>query len=164
MSAAVVELVSEGLERTVAIGAAVGGACAVGDVVLLDGELGAGKTQFVRGMARGMGLDVAQVSSPTFVLMREYEGEGAGGDALLVHIDAYRVGSAAELADAGFTAELRGQAVTAIEWADRVPGVVALDERVLGVRLSHLDGGRRAVELRGRAALVDAARLACGDG
>lgn len=162
MSAATVELVSDGLDRTVAIGAAIGATCTMGDVVLLDGELGAGKTQFVRGMARGMGLDVAQVSSPTFVLMREYEAEA--GDALLVHIDAYRVGSAGELADAGFTAELRGQAVTAIEWADRVPGVVEPGEGVVRVRLSHLDDGRRAIELTGRAAVVDAARLACGDG
>lgn len=149
-----VELVSKSVEQTWSLGAAVGRACRPGDVVLLKGELGAGKTQFVRGLAQGMGIDPTLVSSPTFVLMSEYEAQPANGGALLVHIDAYRLRSADELSDTGFTPELRAQAVTAIEWAGRVQGLVDADDRVLEVRLSHGDNDRRTIELQGRAALI----------
>jgi len=172
------ELVSASLATTWRMGAAIGRACEAGDVVLLEGELGAGKTQVVRGMAEGMGIDPAVVSSPTFVLMREYEGEDQGGwriaesgegarPTLLVHIDAYRVGSAEELVDAGYDDELRAEAVTAIEWPSRAAGLVeAGGVRVVRVTIEHVGAGddRRRVTIAGRVAIVEAARLACGDG
>ena len=66
-------------DATVALGRAVGSCCVAGDVVALEGELGAGKTQFARGLAEGLGLDPLQVSSPTFVIMQEYVHKAADG-------------------------------------------------------------------------------------
>lgn len=140
-----VELESRTVEQTMAIGAAVGACCREGDVVALSGELGAGKTQFVRGLARGMGLDPRVVSSPTFVIAQEYEApEGVAAERpVLVHIDAYRLTSGEELAGLGWAGEggdLPEDAVLAVEWADRVGDVLGEDR--LDVYLQHSDAGR----------------------
>ena len=101
-----------------------------GDVVLLYGELGAGKTAFVRGMARGVGADPEEVSSPTFTLVQEY----AGSSATLYHVDLYRL-APAEIDDLGLEDLVAGDGIVAIEWADRWRGrpddviEVALDDR-----------------------------------
>ncbi len=141
------EGVSASPEATADIGAAVGRLCAAGDVVALAGDLGAGKTHFVRGLATGMGLNGEDVSSPTFVLMQEYSAASAPFD--LVHIDAYRLGSMEDLASIGWTwggAELRRDVVTALEWADR------LDEPPAGawlaVHLDHVDASTRQVSMQ----------------
>jgi tRNA threonylcarbamoyladenosine biosynthesis protein TsaE len=76
-------------DETVALGEALSRQLRPGDVVTLDGPLGAGKTRFVRGMAIGLGHDPAQVSSPTFVVAHEYATPGAR--AILIHVDAYRL-------------------------------------------------------------------------
>ena len=87
-------------------------------VVLLYGELGAGKTAFVRGLVEGAGGCPDDVSSPTFVLMQEYPGRR-----VVQHVDLYRLG-ADEAADVAPLVEemLAGDAIVAIEWADRLPG------------------------------------------
>ncbi|MFA9478396.1 tRNA (adenosine(37)-N6)-threonylcarbamoyltransferase complex ATPase subunit type 1 TsaE [Phycisphaerales bacterium AB-hyl4] len=137
---------SQTLEQTLAVGTIVARRAVAGDIVGLSGELGAGKTQFVRGMAEGMGLDPRVVSSPTFVLVHEYEREAADvpPDALvLVHIDAYRLAgddAAAGLESIGWADELFEQAVVAVEWAD-VLGE-HLGDDWLAVRLEHSDPGR----------------------
>lgn len=108
--------------QTVALGRALGKLLRAGDVVALEGELGAGKTRFVRGVCEGMGLDPAQVSSPTFVFVNEYS-EGKGGAApaaLLRHVDAYRLrGGAAELESIGWDRVMDGRAAVVVEWASR---------------------------------------------
>lgn len=142
MSESVV-LQARSVEQTVAVGAAVGRLCRAGDVVALSGELGAGKTQFVRGMAQGLGLDPRQVSSPTFVIAQEYEPQDEQGGAVLVHIDAYRLTGGEELASLGWAGEggdLPEDAVLAVEWAERVEAVLGEDR--LDVRLEHADAGR----------------------
>ncbi len=90
---------------------------APGAVVMLFGDLGAGKTAFVRGMARGLGADPADVSSPTFTIIQEY----GGGSATLCHIDLYRL-SPPEIEDLGLDDLIAAGGVVAIEWADRWPG------------------------------------------
>ena len=85
-----------------------------GKVVAMYGELGSGKTAFVRGMARGMGL-TCRVSSPTFTIVNEYEGPRE-----LIHFDMYRLGSSDELFDIGWDDYLARGGVCAVEWSERV--------------------------------------------
>jgi tRNA threonylcarbamoyladenosine biosynthesis protein TsaE len=115
-----------------------------GDVVALDGELGSGKTSFVRGLAGGLGCD-GVVNSPTFVRMQHYTGDGGE----LVHIDAYRFEGEADLAQLGWDELLDGRrAVIAIEWAARVAH--ALPERRVDVTLAYADGDARTIRIRDR--------------
>lgn len=142
MSEEALHIDSDSPERTQAVGAAVGRLAKAGDVIALVGELGAGKTQFVRGLAAGLGIDPRVVSSPTFVLVQEYEPE-AGEGPVLVHIDAYRLSGADDLASIGWEREgeeLRRGAVVAVEWADLV--AAGLGESRLDVTLGHAGRGR----------------------
>lgn len=99
--------------ETEAIGEKLGTRLKPGDLVLLAGPMGSGKTTFVRGMARGTGSD-AQVQSPTFTLVRVYPGR-----VQLAHVDLYRVKAAGELADLGLD-ELLDEGAMVIEWGDRL--------------------------------------------
>ena len=93
-----------------------------GKVVAMYGELGSGKTAFVRGMARGMGID-CRVSSPTFTIVNEYLGARE-----LIHFDMYRLSSADELWDIGWEDYLARGAVCAVEWSENVEGAFYGDE------------------------------------
>lgn len=90
----------------------IGSACSGGDVLVLTGELGAGKTTFAQGLARGLGIDDS-ITSPTFVISRLHPHPGSG--LALVHVDAYRLDSLAELDDLDLEADLE-RAVIAVEW------------------------------------------------
>lgn len=141
MSAAI-DLISQSPEQTQQIAATIGGVVRAGDVIALVGELGAGKTQFVRGLAEGMDVDTRLVSSPTFVLVQEYQARAADRP-VLVHIDAYRLHGEEDLASIGWdddAAELRQGAVLAVEWADRVTAALPADR--LDVTLRHAGGAR----------------------
>ncbi len=108
-----------------------------GDVVLLFGDLGAGKTAFVRGMARGFAAPADDVTSPTFTLVQEYHGR-----VVLYHVDLYRL-EPAEVADLGLDELVSGAAVVAIEWAERWLG---RPDDVIEVRLEEAgEDGRRIV-------------------
>jgi len=98
-----------------------------GSVVAMYGGLGAGKTAFVRGMAKGMGLS-CRVSSPTFTIVNEYIGERE-----LIHFDMYRLDSADELFDIGWEDYLRRGAVCAVEWSEKVEDAFFGDEIVLRI-------------------------------
>jgi tRNA threonylcarbamoyladenosine biosynthesis protein TsaE len=102
-------------DETRQVAARLAAALAPGAVILLSGELGAGKTVFVRGLADGLGIDPDAVTSPTFTLVHEYR----GGRVPLVHVDLYRL-DRADLDDVGLDAELAASGVLAIEWADRL--------------------------------------------
>jgi tRNA threonylcarbamoyladenosine biosynthesis protein TsaE len=108
-----------------------------GDVLLLSGELGAGKTTFVRGLAQGLGIDPGEVSSPTFTLVHEYRGHGL----TLYHADLYRLGSAAT-DDLGLEEIGVKDGVLAIEWPDRLSH--ALPGATL-VRLEMVSEGSRQI-------------------
>jgi tRNA threonylcarbamoyladenosine biosynthesis protein TsaE len=92
-----------------------------GDVVVLEGDLGAGKTAFVQGVAAALGIE-EPVQSPTFVIVREYEGSLS-----LLHVDVYRLESPAQLADLGLEELLDGTRVALIEWGDRVRSLLPHD-------------------------------------
>jgi len=102
-------------EETQQIATELAAALKAGDVVLLAGPLGAGKTAFVRGLAAGLGIDLAEVSSPTFTLVHEYR----GGRLTLYHVDLYRLERAAT-DDLGLEEMGVGDGVLAIEWPDRL--------------------------------------------
>jgi tRNA threonylcarbamoyladenosine biosynthesis protein TsaE len=104
-------------EETAAAGQRLAASLQPGDVVLLHGQLGAGKTAFVRGLARGLGAPPDEVSSPTFTLIQEYE--GARGT--LYHVDLYRL-EPREIDDLGLEELVGSDGVVAIEWAERWAG------------------------------------------
>ena len=112
-----------------------------GTVVAMYGDLGAGKTAFVRGMARGMGLD-ARVSSPTFTIVNEYLGERE-----LIHFDMYRLSGADELFDIGWEDYLNRGAVCAVEWSENVRDAFFGDEVV--VRIEKLGDSQRRITVEG---------------
>jgi len=108
--------------------------------VLLLGDLGAGKTAFVRGMARGIGADPDDVSSPTFTIVQEY----AGRSATLYHVDLYRLESA-EIDDLGLDDLVSSDGIVAIEWAERWKG---RPDDVTEVQLERHGEDRRAIHIR----------------
>jgi tRNA threonylcarbamoyladenosine biosynthesis protein TsaE len=101
-------------QETAAAGRDLASTLHAGDVLLLTGDLGAGKTAFVRGLAAGLGIEPAEVSSPTFTLIQEYR----GGRLVLRHIDLYRL-SPPEVDDLGLDDLIDEGGVVAIEWPDR---------------------------------------------
>ena len=111
-----------------------------GVVVALYGELGAGKTAFVRGLARGLGV-TAGVVSPTFTIVNEYPGERE-----LFHFDMYRLGSADELFDIGWEDYLAREGVCAVEWSENVPGAFDGGEIRVTIEKTGSDGRRITIE------------------
>ena len=109
------EYCSNSAEETEALGAELAVRLRPGDVVAYTGDLGAGKTAFVRGMAQGLGIS-QRVTSPTFTIVNEYE----GGRLPLFHFDMYRLGSADELFDIGWEDYLARGGVCAVEWSENV--------------------------------------------
>lgn len=112
-----------------------------GTVVAMYGDLGAGKTAFVRGMAKGMGLD-CRVSSPTFTIVNEYLGSRD-----LIHFDMYRLSSADELFDIGWEDYLSRGAVCAVEWSENVQDAFFGDEII--VRIEKLSDTDRKITIEG---------------
>ncbi len=109
-----------------------------GAVVLLSGDLGAGKTAFVRGLAAGLGIDPAEVTSPTFTLVQEYR----GGRLTLYHVDLYRL-QTNEVDDLGLD-ELTEGGVTAIEWPDRLPRPFG---QAISVHIEHGEDSMRTLRI-----------------
>jgi tRNA threonylcarbamoyladenosine biosynthesis protein TsaE len=108
-----------------------------GDVVVLEGDLGAGKTAFVQGVAAALGIE-EPVLSPTFVIVREYEGALS-----LAHVDVYRLESPAQIADLGLEELLDGTRVALIEWGDRVRALLPPDRLEVKIELGDAPEDRR---------------------
>ncbi|MEO8259852.1 MAG: tRNA (adenosine(37)-N6)-threonylcarbamoyltransferase complex ATPase subunit type 1 TsaE [Acidobacteriota bacterium] len=126
--------------ETTAVGRDLGVALDAEAVVLLFGDLGAGKTAFVRGLADGLNVSPADVSSPTFTLIQEYR----GGRLPLLHVDLYRLDDPREVDELGLD-ELGTGAVLAIEWAEKLRG--STEENTIGVRITIEDGDTRRIEI-----------------
>lgn len=124
-----VRLVTASPDETLALGERLGRAAAAGDLVCLWGDLGAGKTQLAKGIARGLGV-ADTVTSPTFILMNEYAGRLP-----LFHVDLYRLADAADALAGGVIDDRQADGLTVVEWPERMGDVLPaarLDVRIAG--------------------------------
>ena len=137
------EFITKNESETEALGERFAASLPDGSVVAMYGDLGAGKTAFVRGMARGMGLQ-ARVSSPTFTIVNEYLGPRT-----LIHFDMYRLSGAEELFDIGWEDYLARGAVCAVEWSENVEDAFFGDE--IRVRIEKLSDTERKITIEGDA-------------
>ena len=137
------EIITHSERETEEAGAAFAAGIPDGTVVAMYGELGAGKTAFVRGIAQGMGLD-CRVNSPTFTIVNEYLGART-----LLHFNMYRLGSADELWDIGWDDYLSRGAVCAVEWSENVADAFTGDE--ITVRFEKLSDTDRRITIEGGA-------------
>ena len=135
------EFITNSPEETEALGAALGKRLPAGTVIAYRGDLGAGKTAFVRGMARGMGL-TCRVSSPTFTIVNEYLGERE-----LIHFDMYRLSGAEELFDIGWEDYISRGAVCVVEWSENVQDAFFGDE--IKVTIDKLSDTGRRISIEG---------------
>jgi tRNA threonylcarbamoyladenosine biosynthesis protein TsaE len=139
-------VVSRAPSETQALGERLGWRLGRGDVVACIGPLGSGKTCFLQGLARGLGVTAA-VTSPTFVLVNEYRGR-----LTVYHVDAYRTGSLSELVDLGLEEMLHGEGVTIVEWADKI--LPLLPPRTITVSIEGLGDEPRRIEVTGPAEVL----------
>jgi tRNA threonylcarbamoyladenosine biosynthesis protein TsaE len=141
LDAHTMDFFSRGPEQTRRIGVRLGGALQVGDVICLQGDLGAGKTTFVQGIAQGWG-SLDSVSSPTFIIVNVYR---RGDEARLFHMDAYRLDSTPEAEELDLDSML-AQGPLLIEWPERMDGLVP-DER-LWVSLEYINEEEREMKFK----------------
>jgi tRNA threonylcarbamoyladenosine biosynthesis protein TsaE len=125
--------------ETIAAGRELGATLSAGETVLLFGDLGAGKTAFVRGLAEGLGIDASEVTSPTFTLVQEYR----GGRLPLIHADLYRLNDTREIDELGLE-EVAAGAVLAIEWAEKLSRI---PDQAIEVRISHGSAEERSLTI-----------------
>ena len=131
------EFVTHSREETEALGARLAAALTGGLVVAFTGDLGAGKTAFVSGMARALGVE-ERVTSPTFTIVNEYE----GGRLPLFHFDMYRLGSSDELFDIGWEDYLARGGVCAVEWSEQISDALEEDALRVDIRRGAHDSQR----------------------
>ena len=131
------EHVTNSPSETEALGESLAGQLEPGTVIAFTGDLGAGKTAFVRGLARGLGVR-ERVTSPTFTIVNEYE----GGRLPLFHFDMYRLGSADELFDIGWEDYLARRGVCAVEWSENVSDALDNDCLRVDIRRGENDDQR----------------------
>jgi tRNA threonylcarbamoyladenosine biosynthesis protein TsaE len=141
---------------TKAVAAALAGICAEGDVVLLIGELGAGKTAFAQGFAAALGVE-GPVTSPTFALVRQYRCVGVATVDTLLHADVYRTGSLGEVVELALAELVEERAIALIEWGDLAAPAVGDDVVEVTLELPDPDSadatgsvGQRVIRLTGR--------------
>lgn len=133
------ELMARSPEDTVAVGEAVASLLREGDAIALTGELGAGKTTFVRGAARALGFDGA-VASPTFTLVREYRGR-----VRIYHVDVYRLERVQEVLDLGLDEMVAEGGLLLVEWGDAVEGLLPDEHLLVEITLVGGEDARRIV-------------------
>jgi len=140
-----VEIISKSPAETRALGRRLAGKLAPGTVLAFTGDLGAGKTALISGLAEGLGV-TDRVTSPTFTIVNEYE----GGRLPLFHFDLYRLGGGEELYDIGWDDYLARGGVCAVEWSENAPEAMEDASRLIRVDLKRGDGDeKRVITLEG---------------
>ena len=138
----VVHLTTHSVDETRNLGAAFATLLPPGTVVVLSGGLGAGKTAFAQGMAKGLGV-TERVTSPTFTLLATHEASGRNGIHSFLHADLYRVSSGAEVEDLAIGELVEDGAVAAVEWGDLAPDVFGPNRVVVELSLGKADDDRQ---------------------
>ena len=141
------EYITKSPSETEDVGAALARVLQPGAVIAYRGDLGAGKTAFTRGLAKGLGVK-ENVTSPTFTIVNEY----LSGSMPLFHFDMYRLGSEDELFDIGWEDYLERGGVCAVEWSENVWGAM---EDAIVITISRLDEDTRKIEIEGGDSLAD---------
>lgn len=141
------QYLTHGPEETEALGERLAGRLCPGDVIAYYGDLGAGKTAFTRGLARGLGID-APVTSPTYTIVNEY----LQGRMPLFHFDMYRLESADDLFDIGWEDYLERGGVCAVEWSENVEEAL---EGAIRIRICRLNDSDRQITIEGGVAHAD---------
>jgi len=141
------EFITHSPEETEALGFALGQRLSAGDIIAYRGDLGAGKTAFTRGLAKGLGC-TEQVTSPTYTVVNEY----LSGRLPLFHFDMYRLASSEDLWGIGWDDYLDRNGVCAVEWSENVTDAM---ENPLWVTIESLGGDRRKITLEGEKDLAD---------
>jgi tRNA threonylcarbamoyladenosine biosynthesis protein TsaE len=134
-----IDIVSHSAVQTQRLGARLGALCVGGEVILLEGELGTGKTVLAKGVAEGLGV-TDHVTSPTFAIIHEYFGRLP-----LAHVDLYRLEGSDEVYGTGLEDYLRTGGVTVVEWASRARDVFGVDHVLVNLR--HLSETKRGVRV-----------------
>lgn len=137
------EVITNSPEETIAVAEKIGRLLCGGEVIAYKGDLGAGKTTFTKGLAKGMGLN-ADVTSPTFAIVNEYRGENKP---TLYHFDMYRIADEDELYATGFYDYLDEQNVLAIEWSENIAD--SLPEDTITVDIENLGDTKRKITVFG---------------
>ena len=141
------EYITNSPSETEAVGAALARVLQPGTVIAYRGDLGAGKTAFTRGLARGLGV-TDRVTSPTYTIVNEY----LGGRMPLFHFDMYRLGSEDELLDIGWDDYLERGGVCAVEWSENVWGAM---EDAIVITITRLDEDTRKIDIEGGDLIAD---------
>ena len=141
------EYITNSPSETEAVGAALAQVLQPGTVIAYRGDLGAGKTAFTRGLARGLGV-TERVTSPTYTIVNEY----LGGRMPLFHLDMYRLGSEDELFDIGWDDYLERGGVCAVEWSENVWGAM---EDAIVITITRLDEDTRKIDIEGGDLIAD---------
>jgi tRNA threonylcarbamoyladenosine biosynthesis protein TsaE len=128
-------------EETFALGRTLGTQLQAGEMVLLEGPLGTGKTVFARGIAAGLGISTDQVCSPSYTLIQEY----SDGRLPMYHVDLYRIEAADEITTLGFDELLQSGGIVVVEWGERLPA--SYKREALTVRIHDIGEASRRIEL-----------------
>jgi len=137
---------SHSVAQTESIAAELGRTLSGGECIALNGPLGAGKTQFVRGLAIGLGAEPRSVSSPTFVLLNVYR----GGRIPLFHLDAYRIAGAEDFESIGFSELLEQNGVVVVEWASRIEKILPVSPIMVAIEVTGKSDRRLVIEKTGK--------------
>ena len=141
----VLDIVSHSAAQTQRFGARLGELAHAGDLICLEGDLGSGKTCFVQGLGRGLGIPAA-IHSPTFILANEHR----GGRLPLFHLDVYRMSGVEEAIGIGLDDYISGEGVCVIEWAEKIRHVLPMDW--MWVAFRHVDTNKRGLLMEARGA------------